>query len=197
MSIADLKQQTEKRLRRRGLRGLTATKKALCAAVLHAMGRAFELTSIHVPDAASLLSVFPEGYRTALGILPSGPAMTLEWSGGRIHYLGMELMNPDLSLLFMNLDSAILVFSGVCPAYVAAAERRIAVHGDNSEAIRFVAVMNHLQANLFPAFLFPHLFRNPPIFGPREKLVKARILGSLGPSILLGLIKQHTSSSRR
>jgi hypothetical protein len=170
------------------LKTLTMGKRAFCVTGLFALGQAFELTSQLVPELNKPIECFENGYRVSMGVLPSGPSITLEKREGQVAFIGMGSHDPDLSLQFVNLDSAILVFSGMCGSHTAAAEQRISVFGNNVDAVRFTQAMSYVQIYLFPGILFPILFREPPKLNRKQLIIKAKILGLLGPKVLRSLV---------
>ena len=78
-----------------------------------------------------------------------------------------------LKLVFNNLCSAFLVFSGILPQHTAFAEHRIAIYGSIADALVLTSVMNRLQSVIFPDFVSKRLIKE---FKPSSDKEKALFL---------------------
>jgi hypothetical protein len=165
---------------------LTQAKTALCRTSLLALGMTFELVSDHVPEMADELSSWNEGRRVGIGVLPEGPFITLEKRGARLAYLGSGLASPDIAILFKNLDSAVLVFTGQIGAHHAVAENRVVVRGPNHQGMEATRAMALVQTYLFPGLLLQKTFKRPPRLSRAQLLTKGRIYAALVPALARG-----------
>ena len=168
-------------LRRSGVVG----KKALCKGALLGLAAVFELASRYVPEMQAEISRWDEGRRVTIGVLPSGPWITIEKAGDRIRYVGGgPPEDVSVSILFKNLDSAVLIFTGQLGAPWAVAENRVCVHGSNAEAIQVTRAMAIVQTYLFPGLILNKTFKRPPRLNPFQMANKVRIMGLLTPVMM-------------
>ncbi len=167
----------------------TGVKIATARTSLLALASAFELTSKYVPEMQAELESWEEGRRVGMGVLPNGPNATIAYEGGRIRYLGSELVDPDVSLLFKNLDSALLIFTGQLGSAAAAAENRVIVHGDNAKAMQVIRAMAVVQTYLFPEVMLRSSFKRPPHLRGAAVARKALIMSMLPASLLRAALK--------
>jgi hypothetical protein len=158
-------------------------KKALCAGALMGLGATFELASKLVPAMKDELADWAEGLRVAIGVLPDGPTITVAMRGGGIRSLGFREQPADLSIMFKNLDSAVLVFTGQIGAPRAVAENRLCVRGNNTDAMKVTRGMAIVQTYLFPGMILDKTFKTPPRLTPREMATKAVIMSMLVPKM--------------
>lgn len=166
------------------LRGGTVAKRALCRASLLGLAAVFELASRYVPEMRDEIRDWEDGRRVTLGVLPSGPHITIQKDGERIRYLGARPVDPSVSILFKNLDSAVLIFTGQLGAPWAVAENRVCVHGSNSAAIQVTRAMAIVQAYLFPGLILNKIFKRPPRLTAVQLANKARIMALLTPAMI-------------
>jgi hypothetical protein len=161
------------------LRLPTGAKQWLARLSLLALAAMFELASRRVAALRDELARWDDGRRVGLGVLPDGPSITLAARGGQIDYLGAGLREPEVSLLFKNLDSALLIFTGQLGAHHAAAENRVCIHGDNAKAMQVTRAMAIVQSYLMPRRqLRQTLKRLPPMSGGR-RATKALLMAAL------------------
>jgi len=158
-----------------------SAKRVLCRGSLLALAAVFELASRYVPEMQAEIDGWDEGRRVTIGVLPSGPYITIEKSRGRIRYMGSQPGDASVSIFFKNLDSAVLVFTGQLGAAWAVAENRVCVHGSNSEALQVTRAMAVVQTYLFPALILKKTFKRPPQLSAAQLANKARIMGLLAP----------------
>lgn len=164
-------------------------KRALAGVSLLALGVTFELTARYVPDMQEEIRDWEEGRRVTIGVLPTGPTITIEKRGDCLRYLGMRTVDPDLSILFKNLDSAILIFTAQLGAPWAVAENRVCVQGENYKAMQVTRAMAIVQTYLFPGFLLKGIFKRPPVLNATQKATKAKIMALLTPKLLAASIR--------
>ncbi|MEW6439545.1 MAG: hypothetical protein AB1640_01300 [bacterium] len=161
----------------------TQAKTALCRASLLALATAFELASERVPELKAEMTTWRDGLRVTIGVLPAGPCMHIEKRGDRIRYLGSRPVRSDVSILFKNLDSALLVFTARIGAHRAVAENRVIVYGSTHEALSVTRAMAVVQTYLFPGAFLKRTFKRPPKLTPAQMARKALILGLLVPAL--------------
>jgi hypothetical protein len=164
-------------------------KRALAGVSLLALGVTFDLTSRYVPEMQDEISDWEDGRRVAIGVLPAGPTITIQKSGNRIQYLGLKKVDPDLSILFKNLDSAVMIFTAQLGAPWAVAENRVCVQGDNYKAMQVTRAMAIVQTYLFPGFLLNNIFKRPPVLSASQLATKAKIMGLLTPKLIAASFK--------
>ena len=164
----------------------TFAKREFCLVTLAVFGRAFELVSERVPAFEREISGWEEGRRVTIGILPQGPSMTIEKRGSRIVYLGAGAQSPVISILFKNLDAAILIFTGQLSAAQAVAENRVIIHGENAKAMQVTRAMALVQTYLFPGLILRRTFKRPPQLSAGELATKAAIYALLAPRLVFG-----------
>jgi hypothetical protein len=144
----------------------------------------FELCSKRVPELGSEIAGWDEGHRVSLGVLPSGPYITLRKRGGQIEYLGPGLYRPRLAILFKNLDTALMMFSGQLGAAEGTAEQRVVVQGDLAHVMQAQRAMAIVQSYLFPAFMMKNAVKRPVKMRPAQLATKAYIMSMLIPKVL-------------
>jgi len=164
----------------------TQVKTALCRTSLLALGMTFELTSDLVPEMATELAGWEEGRRVGIGVLPNGPHITIQKRGARLEYLGSGLADPHVSILFKNLDSGVLVFTGQIGAHHAVAENRVIVRGANHQAMEATRAMAIVQTYLFPGLILKKTFKRPPSLTRAQLLAKGRVYAALVPALVRG-----------
>ena len=150
---------------------------------LLALGATFEQACRLVPEMRREVAEWEDGRRTGVGVMPEGPYITLLKEGDGLKCLGLGLKDPDITILFKNLDSAILIFTGFLGAPAAVAENRICVHGDNSKAMQMTRAMAIAQTYLFPGIILDKTFKRPPKLSLHELVTKGKIMGMLAPTL--------------
>jgi hypothetical protein len=163
----------------------TALKRTVSQVSLLALGVVFELASRYVPEMKDEISSWEDGRRVAIGVMPSGPFITILKEGRAIHYLGRGLKDPELAILFKNLDSAVMIFTGQMGAPQAVAENRVVVHGSNVKAMEVTRAMAIVQTYLFPGFILDKTFKRPPRLSLSQMALKGKIMGLLTPRLML------------
>ncbi|MBN1947910.1 MAG: hypothetical protein JW797_19745 [Bradymonadales bacterium] len=151
---------------------------------LMALAATFELTSRHVPAMQEEIADWEDGRRVGIGVLPLGPFITIAKEGNRLKYLGKGLRNAGVSILFKNLDSALLIFTGQLGAPQAVAENRVCVHGNNYHAMQVTRAMAIVQTYLFPGLILNKTFKRPPRLNVRQLGTKALVMGMLTPRLI-------------
>ncbi len=159
-------------------------KASTCSISLLALGATFELTSQYVEEMKQEIADWEDGRKVGIGVLPEGPYITIQKQGDRLRYLGTGLIDPDISILFKNLDSAILIFTGMLGAPQAVAENRVCTHGENSMAMQVTRSMAIVQTYLFPSLITSRTFKRPPILTGKQLATKGMIMGLLTPRLL-------------
>lgn len=167
----------------------TQAKAALCRTSLLALGMTFELASDLAPEMAVELAPWDEGRRVGIGVLPNGPYITIQKRGARLAYLGSGLADPHVAILFKNLDSAVLVFTGQIGAHHAVAENRVVVRGSNHHAMEATRAMAIVQTYLFPGLLLKKIFKRPPVLTRAQLMAKGRVYAALVPALLRGALR--------
>ncbi len=163
-------------------------KHVLCSTVLSVLGPAFEVVGRHVPEFRKEIESWEEGRRFSLGVLPKGPAITLEKRGNTIHYLGKGLRSPHITMSFKNYDSALLVLMSVMGSHQAFAENRILVEGDLAKTMEINRVVNIVNANLLPGMVVKKVLKGPPKMTLKNYVNKGKVYAGLVPAVVRHLI---------
>ena len=156
---------------------------------LTVMGVAFEEVSRRAPDLKREISSWNDGRKCALGVLPKGPCITLEKRGNQIHYLGKREMDSDVTFLFKNLDSAVLVLTAQMSAHQALAESRILLDGQVSYGMELNRALAIVETYLFPQFILNKIFKRPPSLNIYQLATKGIIYAAMGPALLKNGLK--------
>jgi hypothetical protein len=164
-------------------------KKQIVEIALTAVGVMFQKLSRRSDEMKAELAGWDDGRRFALGILPHGPSVTLQYAGGRVKYLGKGVRDADVAIYFKNIDSALLVFTGQMGAHTAAIQCRTAIHGDLTYAMQMVRAMDIVVAYLMPGFMHGPLFKRPPKMGVKQQLVKAGAMIELPVGLIFNAAK--------
>ncbi|HNU75785.1 MAG: hypothetical protein BWZ01_02056 [Deltaproteobacteria bacterium ADurb.BinA179] len=176
----------------RGLPGYpalqTRVKHILCDTVLSVLGPAFEVVGRYVPEFRKEIEPWEEGRRFSIGVLPNGPAVTLEKTGGRIRYLGKGMRSPHISMAFKNYDSALLVLMSIMGSHQAFAENRILVYGDLAKTMEINRVVNIVNAYLLPGFVLKTVLKRPPKMGIKNYISKGKVYAGLLPAVVRHMI---------
>ena len=154
-------------------------KAALARVSLLALAAMFELASRRVAALRDEVLRWEDGRRVGIGVLPCGPYVTIAARAGRIDYLGAGLRSPQVSLLFKNLDSALLIFTGQLGAHQAVAENRVCIHGDNAKAMQVTRAMAVVQSYLMPRWQLRRTFKRVPTLSARQRATKALLMAAL------------------
>ena len=165
------------------------TKRSVVSTSLLASGVAFDLVSKHSPELKAEIADWEEGRVFSLGVLPDGPAISLRKEGDRIRYLGKGYKNPKLKLLFKNIDCAHLMMTGKISSSAAFAQHRTILHGNLVDAMQISRAMAIVQSYLLPGSALKKSMKRPPRPTPAQRLLKARIMATLGIAVLVNMRK--------
>ena len=160
-------------------------KSKIAGASLLAVGVMFEELSKNCPEMKDEISRWNEGRTFSLGVLPSGPMITVQKKGGRIKYLGAGDRDSDLIIYFKNMDAALMVFLGMIGSHTATVQGRTIVHGDLGEAMQAVRALDIVVKYLMPGFLFDNLFKRRPQMNFSQLTRKTGLMLQLLPSMAL------------
>jgi hypothetical protein len=165
------------------------SKRSVVSISLLVSGVAFELISKHSPELKAEIADWEDGRVFSLGVLPDGPAISLKKEGDRIRYLGKGYRDPKLKLLFKNIDCAHLMMTGKISSQAAFAQHRTILHGNIAEAMQTSRAMAIVQSYLLPGSALKKSMKRPPKPTPAQRLLKARIMATLGIAILVNMRK--------
>lgn len=168
---------------------IRGTKSVTARISLLALGVTFELASKYVAEMQEEIADWEDGRNVGIGVLPKGPYITIRKEGDRIKYLGSGLIEPEISILFKNLDSSILIFTGQLGSPQAVAENRICVQGATYKAMQVTRAMAIVQTYLFPGIILKNTFKRPPKLNGEQLAIKAKIMGLLTPKLMMAAIK--------
>jgi len=148
------------------------------------IGVAFEEVSRHAPDLKREIASWNERRRCSLGVLPKGPFITLQKVDDRIQYLGKRKVDPHMTFLFKNLDSALLVLTTQMSAHQALAESRILLDGQVSYGMELNRALAIVETYLFPQFILNRIFKRPPTLNLYQLAIKGIIYATMGPALI-------------
>lgn len=164
-------------------------KKALISTSLLALGVAFEQASKYSKELRDQIADWKDGLTFSMGIWPDGPAMTVKKEGKRAKFLGLGMKDPELAILFKNVDGALLTFTGRIGTPQAAAQRRFIIQGNLTEGVKVARAMDLVQIMLFPKIILDKAFKRPPEMTPARKIAKARVMASLPAGLAMGALR--------
>lgn len=154
-------------------------KKAVVAASLLALSTAFETVSKRSPEMRAEIARWNDGRAFAMGVLPRGPAITMRNEGGRLRYAGPGYHDPDVKILFKNVDNALLPLTGRIGADIAFVQHRAALHGEVAHGMQTSRALAIVQTYLLPGFILRRTFKRPPRLSARQWFLKAWVMGTL------------------
>ncbi len=156
---------------------------------LTVIGVAFEAVSKYAPDLKREIIRWDDGRRCALGVLPRGPFITIEKREDRIYYLGKRSVDPHVTFLFKNLDSALLVLTAQMSAHQALAESRILLDGQVSHGMEMNRALAIVETYLFPQFILDRIFKRPPVLNIYQLAAKGFVYAAMGPALVKNGLK--------
>jgi len=165
------------------------SKRAVVSTSLVTSGVAFELVSKHSPELKAEIADWEDGRVFSLGVLPDGPSISLKKEGDRIRYLGKGYKDPKLKLLFKNIDCAHLLMTGKMSSDAAFAQHRTILHGNIVDAMQTSRAMAIVQSYLLPGSVLNKSMKRAPKMTRAQRLLKARIMATLGIAILANIRK--------
>ena len=151
------------------------------------LGSAFDVASKYVPELKTEMADWNDGRRFALGVLPSGPSITLEKQGDLVKFVGRGVHAPQVAFFFKNLDAAVPVFVGLNSTHHGFAQGKIMIQGNLAYAMEVNRAMTLVLAYLFPVIAFKHLFKAPPKLGLLGLINKAKVYMTLVPQAVVNL----------
>ncbi len=158
------------------IQGLVPTEqKAYVALMIDVIARALVSTSQIDAEVKAELADLPAGLTIRMMVLPRGANFTLQVQADKtLKRLDGFDGKPDLAVKFKHVSHAFLVFSFQESTPRAFANDRIIVDGDVSHAIRFVRILNKLEALILPKLIAKFAVkRYPSDLGLSEKATKA------------------------
>jgi len=153
------------------------------------LGVVFEMVSKHSREMKDELKDWDEGRVLCLGVLPDGPSIAVRKEGGILRYLGKGEHNADLKILFKNMDAAFMMLSGQIGSHTGFAEHRAVVHGSLYAAMQANRAMALVTKFLFPGFMLKGITRRMPEMTGSDLLLKARVMATLTPALLINMSK--------
>jgi hypothetical protein len=159
-------------------------KRALVRTSLLALGAAFETVSKRSAELKAEIEDLEDGYVFSIGVLPDGPAISLKKEGNRIRYLGRGYRDPNVKILFKNMDAAVRVCVGIIGTHTAAAQHLTLVHGNIGEAVKASRAMSMVQTYLYPRFILTRTRKRRPKLTPAQLLLKVWVMATLAFAML-------------
>lgn len=167
----------------------TKAKKVYLDVIMRVLGPVFEVVTRIVPECKGELDYWEDGRRFSLGMLPDGPGMTVEKQGDMIRYVGPGIQDPNITLLFKNLDAGMMALTTYMGTVQAAAEDRVLIRGDNGMALEAVRILDLVETYLFPQIILNRNFRRAPKLNAVQRVRKARVYAGVVPAVVKSLIK--------
>ncbi len=164
-------------------------KKTVVGIALLALGGTFEKVSKHSAELKEEIKGWKKGIVISLGVLPKGPAISLKEENGTIRYLGRGYKNPDVRILFKNMDSAFMPFTAQMGSHIAFVQHRALLHGNVVDGIKANRAMGIVQAYLLPGIVFSKVFKTPPKLTFKQKLFKLYVYLTMGIDMALNAAK--------
>ncbi len=164
-------------------------KKAVVGIALLALGGTFEKVSKHSAELKEEIKTWKKGIVISLGVLPKGPAISLKEENGTIRYLGRGYRDPDVKILFKNMDSAFIPFTARMGSHIAFVQHRALLHGNVVDGIKANRAMGIVQSYLLPGIVFGKVFKTPPKLSFRQKLLKLYVYLTMGIDMALNAAK--------
>jgi hypothetical protein len=150
-------------------------KRIIAGVSLFSLGRAFQTASVLDDTIKQEIEDWPEGYTVVMKVMPHGPLMAVVKTGDRLKYAGGKDRPADLSVMFKNLESALLVLTARQGTPQAYAEHRIGVRGDLGRAMALTRCLNITQTYLFPKLICSRIMKQVPKI-PLTKLLRIRAI---------------------
>jgi hypothetical protein len=124
-------------------------------AMFRFMGHALEAISQVDRKVMEDARLLPDGLVFQMMVLPSGPGLVLEHTGGgRLRYLGADYNGKvGLSIRFKHMAHAFLVLSFQEKTTEAFANDRMVVDGDISLAVRMTRILNRMESIILPRLI--------------------------------------------
>lgn len=163
---------------------MTGLKKATVSISFMFFGPAFEVVSEKAPELKKEIEDWDDGRRFSIGVLPDGPAITLEKKGPLIRYVGRGYHSPVITMNFKNLDTALPVFLGLKGTYQAFAENSIIIHGNLNHTMEINRVVGIVTGYLFPGIILPKVLKRPPKMTLSRCVTKAKVYGGIVPAVV-------------
>ncbi len=160
-------------------------KKMVVGIALLALGGTFEKVSKHSAELKQEIKTWKKGIVISLGVLPNGPSISLKEDNGTIRYLGRGYKNPDVRILFKNMDSAFMPFTAQMGSHIAFVQHRALLHGNVVDGIKANRAMGIVQAYLLPGIVFKKVFKLPPKLTLKQKLFKLYVYLTMGIDMAL------------
>ncbi len=153
--------------------------------VMLALGVGFEVVSKNVPEMQKEISDWEDGRVFSLAVMHGGPAVSMKKENGVIKYLGKGVKDGKLVLYFKNIDSALMVFTGLMGAHTAAVQRRTIVHGNIGQSVQAVRAMAIVQKYLLPEGMVRKNSKRPPQLSFNDRMRKVVVITGLLPGLAL------------
>lgn len=131
--------------------------------VLWFLGRGIEAAAKLDTSVKNEVSTWDDTTSIMMKIQDYGPFMALKKNNGKLSFVGTkEIDNPNLTIYFKNIESAMLVLTAQLGVAQAFAEHRISAKGDIAFAMSFVRVVYIVEAYLFPTFMAKKVLKRIP-----------------------------------
>lgn len=130
--------------------------------MMFCMGKGFQSLCKRDPDLIEEISAWPDYFSILFEILPKGPNMSLCMVNGRLRFVGLKHTDADLKIVFKNIDSALLVFTGQMGSNQALCEFRMAIKGSLPDGLRLLRCVNIVEFYLFPTLITKKILKRLP-----------------------------------
>jgi hypothetical protein len=150
-------------------------KNLVARTMMFALGRGFQAASSLDEDVRREISVWPDGFTVTMKVMPRGPSLTWVKEAGRMRSLGGREQPANLTIMFKNLEAALLVLTARMGNPQAFAEHRLSVKGSLADAMILTRCLNITQAYLFPRLISGRIMKRAPRI-PLGRLLKNRAI---------------------
>jgi len=154
-------------------------KKATVRAAMLAFGAAFETISKRSPELKAEIAGWDEGRVFSLGVLPDGPAVAFQKKGDRIQYLGKGHHDSTLTILFKNMDAALLPLTFRIGTDTSYAQRRGILYGNIAQGMQLTRAMGIVQSYLLPHSILEKTCKRAPTLTPGQFRLKIWVMATL------------------
>lgn len=138
-------------------------KKIYLETIFFVLGRAFQFLSRWDKTVGMECSQWPEGFKLAFTVNPSGPSLKMMKVHGKMRFTGTgTLTDENLAIYFKHTNAAFKVFSMQLSFYEAYAYHLAYVKGDVGDAMKVYRIFNQVQYYLLPAFIARLVIKDRP-----------------------------------
>ncbi|HNS37475.1 MAG TPA: hypothetical protein PLA25_01265 [Anaerolineaceae bacterium] len=139
--------------------------KAVIAAAMFVVGRAFQSLSHSEPLIRHEVSGWPKGLTLMMKLQPNGSSVALQKQpDGTVKYMGAHFdeNKADVVIYFKTIEAAFKMFTAQTGIDVAYAQHCMCARGDLSNTVSVVRALGITECYLFPSIISKHLVKRLP-----------------------------------